>query len=257
MNSIERKDLIYKGKAKDIFSCEDENLVIQYFKDDTTANNAQKHSVILGKGEINNVISEKLMTGLQNIGIPTHFIKRLNLREQLVKKVEIIPVEFVIRNIAAGSISKKFGLPVGKEFKKPIVEYYFKSDDLGDPMMSENHLIEFGYTAEEELELITNYSLQINKYLKDLFLKIGIKLVDFKLEFGRLNSQEKKEIVLADEISPDNCRLWNEQDNTSLDKDLFRQNKGDIKEAYIEVANRLGVLTQKVSSKLSENKLSH
>ena len=257
MNNIERKDLIYKGKAKDIFSCEDENLVIQYFKDDTTANNAQKHSVILGKGEINNVISEKLMTSLQNIGIPTHFIKRLNLREQLVKKVEIIPVEFVIRNIAAGSISKKFGLPLGKEFKKPIVEYYFKSDNLGDPMMSENHLIEFGYTAEEELELITNYSLQINKYLKDLFLKIGIKLVDFKLEFGRLNSKEKNEIVLADEISPDNCRLWNEQDNTSLDKDLFRQSKGDIKEAYIEVANRLGVLTQKVSSKLSENKLSH
>ena len=171
MNNIERKDLIYKGKAKDIFSCEDENLVIQYFKDDTTANNAQKHSVILGKGEINNVISEKLMTSLQSIGIPTHFIKRLNLREQLVKKVEIIPVEFVIRNIAAGSISKKFGLHVGKEFNKPIVEYYFKSDDLGDPMMSENHLIEFGYTAEEELELITNYSLQINKYLKDLFLK--------------------------------------------------------------------------------------
>ena len=127
MNNIERKDLIYKGKAKDIFSCEDENLVIQYFKDDTTANNAQKHSVILGKGEINNVISEKLMTSLQNIGIPTHFIKRLNLREQLVKKVEIIPVEFVIRNIAAGSISKKFGLPVGKEFKKPIVELHISN----------------------------------------------------------------------------------------------------------------------------------
>ena len=163
MNNIERKDLIYKGKAKDIFSCEDENLVIQYFKDDTTANNAQKHSVILGKGEINNVISEKLMISIQSIGIPTHFIKRLNLREQLVKKVEIIPVEFVIRNIAAGSISKKFGLPVGKEFKKPIVEYYFKSDDLGDPMMSENHLIEFGYTTEEELEPVSYTHLRAHE----------------------------------------------------------------------------------------------
>ena len=247
MNNIERKDLIYKGKAKDIFSCEDENLVIQYFKDDTTANNAQKHSVILGKGEINNVISEKLMTSLQNIGIPTHFIKRLNLREQLVKKVEIIPVEFVIRNIAAGSISKKFGLPVGKEFKKPIVEYYFKNDDLGDPMMSENHLIEFGYTTEEELELITNYSLRINKYLKDLFLKIGIKLVDFKLEFGRLNSQEKNEIVLADEISPDTCRLWDSKTEKKLDKDRFRKDLGNIIQGYQEVARRLGIMPEETN----------
>ena len=242
MNKTKRKDLIYDGKAKKIFSCQDDNLVIQYFKDDTTANNAQKHSIISGKGVINNRISEYLMQSIEKIGIPTHFVERLNMREQLVKKVEIIPIEFVVRNISAGSISKKFNIPEGKVFKQPIIEYYLKNDDLGDPMMCESHLIRLGYIKSDELDEIIDFSFRINDFLQGLFLGIGIRLVDFKLEFGRHRNNENFDI--ADEISPDNCRLWNKEDNKKLDKDRFRQDLGEIKEVYQEVAKRLGVLNE-------------
>ena len=244
MNKTKRKDLIYDGKAKKIFSCQDDNLVIQYFKDDTTANNAQKHSIISGKGVINNRISEYLMQSIEKIGIPTHFVERLNMREQLVKKVEIIPIEFVVRNVSAGSISKKFNIPEGKVFKQPIIEYYLKNDDLGDPMMCESHLIRLGYIKSDELDEIIDFSFRINDFLQGLFLGIGIRLVDFKLEFGRHRENESFNIILADEISPDNCRLWNKEDNKKLDKDRFRQDLGEIKEVYQEVAKRLGVLNE-------------
>ncbi len=244
MNKTKRKDLIYDGKAKKIFSCQDDNLVIQYFKDDTTANNAQKHSIISGKGVINNRISEYLMQSIEKIGIPTHFVERLNMREQLVKKVEIIPIEFVVRNISAGSISKKFNIPEGKVFNQPIIEYYLKNDGLGDPMMCESHLIRLGYIKSDELDEIIDFSFRINDFLQGLFLGIGIRLVDFKLEFGRHRKNESFDIILADEISPDNCRLWNKEDNKKLDKDRFRQDLGEIKEVYQEVAKRLGVLNE-------------
>ena len=232
------------ARQRRFFSCQDDNLVIQYFKDDTTANNAQKHSIISGKGVINNRISEYLMQSIEKIGIPTHFLERLNMREQLVKKVEIIPIEFVVRNISAGSISKKFNIPEGKVFNQPIIEYYLKNDDLGDPMMCESHLIRLGYIKSDELDEIIDFSFRINDFLQGLFLGIGIRLVDFKLEFGRHRKNESFDIILADEISPDNCRLWNKEDNKKLDKDRFREDLGEIKEVYQEVAKRLGVLNE-------------
>ena len=173
MNKTKRKDLIYDGKAKKIFSCQDDNLVIQYFKDDTTANNAQKHSIISGKGVINNRISEYLMQSIEKIGIPTHFLERLNMREQLVKKVEIIPIEFVVRNISAGSISKKFNIPEGKVFKQPIIEYYLKNDDLGDPMMCESHLIRLGYIKSDELDEIIDFSVSSLPKTMIEFIELG------------------------------------------------------------------------------------
>ena len=184
------------------------------------------------------------MQSIEKIGIPTHFVERLNMREQLVKKVEIIPIEFVVRNISAGSISKKFSIPEGKVFNQPIIEYYLKNDDLGDPMMCESHLIRLGYIKSDELDEIIDFSFRINDFLQGLFLGIGIRLVDFKLEFGRHRKNENFDIILADEISPDNCRLWNKEDNKKLDKDRFRQDLGEIKEVYQEVAKRLGVLNE-------------
>jgi len=241
-----KKKMLYEGKAKTIFEGPTANTVIQYFKDDATANNAEKHSIINGKGVLNNSISDFLMRKIHEIGIPTHYIKKLNMREQLVKKVEIIPVEFVVRNIAAGSIVKRLGLKEGEVFPNPLIEYYLKRDDLGDPLINEDHIVNFNWGTREELEEMQEYGLRINDFLRGLFLGIGLKLVDFKIEFGIYFSEEDgTELLLADEISPDNCRLWDIKTNNKFDKDLFRQDIGGLKEAYQEVAERLKILPEK------------
>ena len=241
-----KKKMLYDGKAKTIFEGPTSDTVIQYFKDDATANNAEKHAIIDGKGVLNNSISDFLMRKIQEIGIPTHYIKKINMREQLVKKVEIIPVEFVVRNIAAGSIVKRLGLKEGEIFKNPLIEYYLKRDDLGDPLVNEDHIINFKWGTREELEEMQEYGLRINDFLRGLFLAIGLKLVDFKIEFGRyLSDDDDGVILLADEISPDNCRLWDIKTNNKYDKDLFRQELGGLKEAYQEVAERLKILPEK------------
>jgi phosphoribosylaminoimidazole-succinocarboxamide synthase len=242
---MSRRRRIYEGKAKVLFEGPEPGTLIQYFKDDATAFNAQKKAVIAGKGVVNNRISEYLMTRLSEIGIPTHFMRRLNMREQLVHEVEIIPIEVVIRNIAAGSFAKRFNIVEGTALPRSIIEYYLKSDELGDPMITEEHITAFGWAATQDLDDIVQLSLRINDYLTGLFLGAGIKLVDFKLEFGRLfDEHDEMRIVLADEISPDNCRLWDAQTNEKLDKDRFRQDLGGVAEAYQEVARRLGIMPE-------------
>lgn len=239
-----RRRRIYEGKAKTLYEGPEPGTIIQYFKDDATAFNAQKHAIISGKGVLNNRISEYLMIRLAEIGIPTHFIKRLNMREQLVREVEIIPIEVVVRNIAAGSLSKRFKIEEGTQLPRSIVEYYFKNDELGDPMVSEEHITAFGWATTQDLDDMLALALRVNDYMSGLFLGIGLKLVDFKVEFGRLWENDEMRIILADELSPDNCRLWDSKTNEKLDKDRFRNDLGNVKEAYQEVARRLGVLPE-------------
>ncbi len=240
-----RRKQIYEGKAKVIFEGPEPGTLVQYFKDDATAFNNQKKGTITGKGVLNNRISEYLMMKLEEIGIPTHFVRRLNMREQLVKEVEIIPVEVVVRNIAAGSISDRFAIPEGTRLPRSIVEYYYKNDQLGDPLISEEHITGFGWAAIHEVDEMLNMALRINDYMSGLFLGIGIKLVDFKVEFGRLFHENGDiQVVLADELSPDNCRLWDAQTNEKMDKDRFRRDLGGVEEAYQEVARRLGILPE-------------
>lgn len=243
-HAITRRRRIYEGKAKVLFEGPEPGTLVQYFKDDATAFNNQKKGVITGKGVLNNRISEYLMSRLSEIGVPTHFMRRLNMREQLVREVEIIPIEVVVRNVAAGSLSRRFGIPEGTPLPRSIIEYYYKSDELNDPMVSEEHITAFGWAAPQDLDDMVALSLRVNDYLSGLFLGIGLKLVDFKLEFGRLWENEEMRIVLADEISPDNCRLWDVKTNEKLDKDRFRQDLGRVEEAYQEVARRLGILPE-------------
>ena len=236
------KNIIYQGKAKILYSCSNPLNLIQYFKDDATANNAEKHSIIMSKGIINNFISEYLMKSLEIQGISTHFIKRLNKREQLIKKVKIIPVELVVRNLAAGSIVKRYAINDGMKFSKPLIEFFYKNDSLNDPLLNEQHIKEFGWSDNNEIKLIKKEALRINKILIKIFDKAGIDLVDFKIEFGHcINKQNEKQIILADEISPDNCRLWDKETKKILDKDIFRKNLGNLISGYQEVADRLGV----------------
>ena len=232
---------LYEGKAKKIIKGPKKNTLIQIFKDDATAYNKKKHKIFKGKGVLNNHISAYIMQYLKSKRIPTHFEEKLNDREQLIKKCEIIPIEFVVRNITAGSIAKKLGIKEGLKLKNPLLEYYYKEDSLDDPMISRDHLITFGWATNSELKKIDKMSLQINKHLRNLFLKKNIILVDFKIEFGRLSSNPKK-IVLADETSPDSCRLWDKKTNKKLDKDVFRRNLGSLLSAYEEVASRLGIV---------------
>ena len=232
---------LYEGKAKKIIKGPKKNTLIQIFKDDATAYNKKKHKIFKGKGVINNKISEYIMEFLKSKKIPTHFEKRLNDREQLIKKCQIIPIEFVVRNIVAGSIAKKLGQKEGTKLKKPLLEYYYKEDSLDDPMISRDHVETFGWANRSELKRIDAMSLKINSLLTNLFKKKNIILVDFKIEFGRLASNPKK-IVLADEISPDSCRLWDIKSKQKLDKDVFRRNLGSLMGAYEEVASRLGIV---------------
>ncbi|MFA7276211.1 MAG: phosphoribosylaminoimidazolesuccinocarboxamide synthase [Pseudobdellovibrionaceae bacterium] len=240
-----RRRMIYDGKAKTIYEGPEPGTVIQYFKDDATAGNGAKHDIIAGKGVLNNRISAHIMTKLEGMGIPTHFLKSLNMREQLVRQVEIIPLEVVVRNIAAGSLCKRFGMKEGTVLNYPLVEFYYKKDELNDPMVSENHILNMGWADPYELEEMVAQAWRINDYLAGLFSGIGIKLVDFKVEFGRLYGEyEEVYILLADEISPDNCRLWDEKSGDKLDKDRFRQDLGGMIEAYQDVAKRLGLIPQ-------------
>lgn len=236
---------IYEGKAKVLFEGPEPGTIVQHFKDDLTAFNAKKKGVATGKGILNNRISEYLMVRLAEVGIPTHFMRRLNMREQLVRQVEIIPVEVVVRNIAAGSLAKRLGIDEGTTLPRSIVEYYYKSDKLDDPMVSEEHITAFGWATSQELDDIMSMALRINDFLSGLFLGVGIRLVDFKIEFGRLWSDDEMRVVLADEITPDTCRLWDLQTNECMDKDRFRRDLGKIEEAYQEVARRLGVLPER------------
>ena len=231
---------LYEGKAKIIFATSDKNTVIQHFKDDATAFNNQKKANIDGKGILNNRISEHLLKSLSEIGIKNHLIKRLNMREQLVELVNIIPIEFVIRNIATGSLTKRLGIEEGTVLDYPLIEYCLKDDKLGDPIISREHILNFKWLNLIELDLINEQCLRINDYLQGLFRGIGIKLVDFKVEFGKTKSDET--IILADEISPDTCRLWDQETDKKLDKDRFRKDLGNIVYAYQEVARRLGIL---------------
>jgi phosphoribosylaminoimidazole-succinocarboxamide synthase len=235
---------VYEGKAKVLYEGPEPGTLIQYFKDDATAFNNQKRGVITGKGVLNNRISEYLMLRLAEIGVPTHFIRRVNMREQLIKEVEIIPVEVVVRNVAAGSIATRFKMEEGTPLPRSIVEYYYKSDELGDPMVTEEHVTAFGWASYQELDEILNLALRINDFLTGIFIGIGLKLIDFKIEFGRLWEDDDMRIVLADEISPDNCRLWDSRTNEKLDKDRFRRDLGNVQEAYAEIARRLGILPE-------------
>ncbi len=238
---------LYEGKAKIIYEGPEKGTAIQHFKDHATAFNNLKKSTVEGKGVLNNRISEHILNNLNQIGIKTHLIKRLNMREQLVKLVEIIPVEFIVRNIATGSLTKKLGIADGTVLSKPLLEYSYKNDDLGDPLVAKEHIIEFNWAKEEELNLIKKHCLRINDFMQGMFRGVGIKLVDFKLEFGRIDINGKKEIVLADEISPDTCRLWDVVSEKKLDKDRFRKDLGNIIQAYQEVARRLGIMHEETN----------
>ncbi len=239
-----RRRKIYEGKAKVLFEGPEPGTLVQYFKDDATAFNNKKKGVITGKGVLNNRISEYLMTRLAEIGIPTHFVRRLNMREQLVREVEIVPIEVVVRNVAAGSFCERFGMTEGASLPRSIIEYYYKSDELGDPLITEEHITAFGWATPPELDDMMSLSLRVNDFLSGLFLGVGVRLVDFKLEFGRLYYEDQVRIVLADEISPDCCRLWDIETNEKLDKDRFRRDLGGVAEAYQEVARRLGILPE-------------
>lgn len=244
-----KKKKLYEGKAKIIYLGEKPNTLIQYFKDEATAFNNKKKGNIPGKGVINNLISELLMNRLSSINIPNHLIKRLNMREQLIHKVDIIPIEVVVRNISAGSIVKRLGVKEGQILQRPLIEFYLKNDNLNDPIVSEEHILIFEWADSSELEEIINLTYKVNDFLVGFFLSQNIRLVDFKLEFGRYWNSNESLIMLADEISPDNCRLWDLKTNKKLDKDRFRNDLGEVGNAYQEVAYRLGLLSKDFLSK--------
>jgi phosphoribosylaminoimidazole-succinocarboxamide synthase len=238
---------LYEGKAKILYEGPEKGTAIQHFKDDATAYNNQKKATVEGKGVLNNRISEHILNNLNQIGIKTHLMKRLNMREQLVRLVEIIPLEFIVRNIATGSLTKRLGIADGTILSKPLIEYSYKNDELGDPLIAREHILEFKWASQKELDMISDSCLRINDFMQGMFRAVGIKLVDFKLEFGRVNIDGKKEILLADEISPDTCRLWDMVSEKKLDKDRFRKDLGNIIQAYQEVARRLGIIHEEAN----------
>ena len=233
---MEKKEQLYEGKAKKVFATEDPQLLIVQYKDDATAFNGLKKGTIVGKGIINNQMSNRLMAMLETEGVPTHFVQELSQRETLVKKVSIVPLEVIVRNIAAGSFSKRYGVDEGVVFDQPTIEFSYKNDELGDPLLNTKHALALKVATPEEIETIERYSLKINEVLKSCWLSCGVILVDFKLEFGRLADGT---IVLADEISPDTCRLWDSKTHEKLDKDRFRRDLGGVEEAYAEIMKRL------------------
>ncbi len=239
---MKNRKKIYEGKAKILYEGPEPGTLIQYFKDDATAFNAQKKATLEGKGVINNRISEFIMNRLTGMGIANHFIKRLNLREQLIREVEIIPLEVVCRNVVAGSLAQRLGQEEGTPLPRSIIEFYYKKDELGDPMVTEEHITAFNWANTQELDDILAMTVRINDYLSGLFAAVGITLVDFKLEFGRVWENDFARVILADEISPDSCRLWDTVSGEKLDKDRFRRDMGDVIESYAEVARRLGIM---------------
>src|SRR6201985_1341532 len=252
---MSRRRRIYEGKAKTLFEGPEPGTIVQYFKDDATAFNNQKKGTITGKGGINNRISEFLMTKLGEIGVPTHSIRRLNMREQLIRQLEIIPLEVVVRNVAAGSLSTRLGIEEGTQLPRSIIEFYYKNDALNDPMVSEEHITAFGWANPQEIDDIMALAIRVNDFLTGLFLGVGIRLVDFKMETGRLWENDMMRIVVADEISPDSCRLWDIKSNDKMDKDRFRRDLGGLLEAYTEVARRLGILNDNEPIRSSGPKL--
>ena len=239
---MNRRRRIYEGKAKILYEGPEPGTLVQFFKDDATAFNAEKHEIMDGKGVLNNRISEYIFTHMTRVGIPNHFIKRMNMREQLIKEVEIIPIEVIVRNIAAGSLTKRLGIPEGEVLPRSIIEFCYKKDELGDPLVAEEHITAFGWASPQEIDDIMSLAIRVNDFLSGLFAGIGIQLVDFKIEMGRLWENDVMRIIVADEISPDSCRLWDADTNRKLDKDRFREDLGEFIEAYEEVAQRLGIL---------------
>lgn len=237
-----RRTKIYEGKAKTLFEGPEPGTIVQYFKDDATAYNAQKKDTIEGKGVLNNRLSEHFMLGLTSLGIPNHFIKRLNMREQLCHKVEIIPLEVIVRNVAAGSMSKMLGIEEGTPLPRPIVEFCYKDDSLGDPLVAEEHILAFNWASQQDLDDMVAIALRVNDYMSGLMYGVGIKLIDFKIEIGRQYDGDYQRLIVADEISPDSCRLWDVKTGQKLDKDVFRRDLGDLADAYTEVAKRLGLM---------------
>ncbi len=242
-----RRKKLYEGKAKILYEGPEPGTLVQYFKDDATAYNAEKKDVIDGKGVLNNRLSEYFMQGLNGIGVPTHFIKRINMREQLIRSVEIIPLEVVVRNVAAGSMSQRLGIAEGTALPRPIIEFYYKDDALGDPLVTEEHIIAFGWAGQQDLDDMVALALRVNDFLSGVMMAVGIKLVDFKIEIGRIWDGDFQRLIVADEISPDSCRLWDVETGKKLDKDVFRRDLGNLADAYTEVARRLGVLPSNVT----------
>ncbi|MBQ4258190.1 MAG: phosphoribosylaminoimidazolesuccinocarboxamide synthase [Clostridia bacterium] len=233
---MEKKELLYEGKAKKVFATEDENYVIVSYKDDATAFDGLKKGTILGKGVVNNRMSNYLMQLLEKHGIPTHFVEEIDYRDTLVKKVQIVPLEVIIRNISAGSFAKHYGVEEGIVFDEPTIEFSYKNDDLHDPLLNSYHALALKLATKEEINRIKEMAFEVNRVLKEYFLSLGVKLVDFKLEFGRLSDGT---IVLADEISPDTCRFWDAKTNEKLDKDRFRRDLGGVEDAYREMLHRV------------------
>ncbi len=245
--SMARRKKLYEGKAKILYEGPEPGTLVQYFKDDATAFNAEKRATVEGKGVLNNRLSEFFMTGLGNLGVPTHFIKRLNMREQLIRQVEIIPLEVIVRNFAAGSIAKRLGIEEGTPLPRPIVEFSYKDDALGDPLVPEEYIIAFGWASQQDLDDIVALALRVNDFMSGVMFGVGIKLVDFKIEIGRIWDGDFMRLIVADEISPDSCRLWDIETGQKLDKDVFRRDLGNLTDAYTEVARRLGVLPSNVT----------
>ncbi|WP_146549840.1 MULTISPECIES: phosphoribosylaminoimidazolesuccinocarboxamide synthase [Rummeliibacillus] len=238
---MEKGQLLYEGKAKKLYATEDEKILFVEYKDSATAFNGEKKAEIAGKGVLNNNITSLIFEKLKTAGIDSHFVEKISDNEQLVKKVDIIPIELVVRNIAAGSLAKRLGIEEGTPLKRPIVEFYYKNDDLGDPMISEEHIDVLGIASKEEVKALYDNGLKINEILRPFFEEIDVILVDFKLEFGR---DENGHVLLADEISPDTCRLWDAKTKQHLDKDVFRRDLGDLTEVYKIILSRLGGVTK-------------
>ncbi len=234
---MQKKEQLYEGKAKKVFATDDSDFCIVDYKDDATAFNGLKKGTITGKGVVNNKMSNYLFQLLEKKGIPTHFVKQLSDRETLVKKVQIVPLEVIVRNKAAGSLAKRLGMEEGAALKCPVLEFCYKSDELGDPMVNETHILAAGFATKEEIDQISEMAMKINKILCEFFLSANIELIDFKLEFGRYHGK----IILADEISPDTCRFWDVHTHEKLDKDRFRRDLGGVEEAYQEVMKRIGL----------------
>jgi len=243
-----RRKKIYEGKAKILYEGPEPGTLVQYFKDDATADNGEKKEVFEGKGVLNNRLSEFFMTGLEQIGVPTHFIRRINMREQLIRQVELIPLEIIVRNLAAGSMAKRLGMEEGAALPRPIVEFCYKDDRLGDPLVPEEYIIAFNWASQQDLDDIVALALRVNDFLSGVMHGVGIRLVDFKIEVGRIwEDGEFDRLVICDEISPDSCRLWDIETGRKLDKDVFRRDLGSLTDAYTEVARRLGVLPSNVT----------
>lgn len=241
---MSKRRRVFEGRGKVLFEGPEPGTLVQYFKDDTIARSGARSGLVMGKGVLNNRISEYLMSRLNEIGVPTHFMRRLNMREQLIRQLEIIPLQIAVHNIAAGHFAKRLGIQEGTLLPRSIVEFFYKDSKLDNPMISEEHITAFGWAHPSEIDEIMALSLRINDYLSGLFLGIGLRLVDFRLEFGRLWDQDDLRIVLADELSPDNCRLWDVRTNEKMDRDRFSDELGRVEEAYQEVARRLGILPE-------------